>query len=106
MRTLSFPRTSEHPQVLKLKKRKASTTTQNEVNGTLLFRPQADLGTHSRVADAGNRTLNPRYLKKNSRRRDTSQDNRADHANADRKQLQPDFKLKVVTASFADLPQH
>jgi hypothetical protein len=45
-------------------------------------------------------------ISKISRREDTSQDNHTGHANADHKQLQPDFKLKVVTASFADLPQH
>jgi hypothetical protein len=69
IRTLNFPRKSEHPQVLKLQKEKASTTTPNEVNGILLFRPQADLGTHSRVADAGNRTLDSRDLKNFKERR-------------------------------------
>jgi hypothetical protein len=36
-------------------------TTQNDVNGTLLFRPQADLGTPRRVAEARNHAHDPGF---------------------------------------------
>lgn len=45
------------------KGKKGSTTTQDEANGALLFRPQAELSTPSHVAHTENHALDPRHLK-------------------------------------------
>jgi hypothetical protein len=79
-------------------------TTQNGINGKLLFRIEADNGTDSRVTEADSQTLDARYLKAFEKKRCPQKESTAAHENADSKQTQPGSELKLVRASLADLP--